>query len=132
MRLAGELLREDILAAGNGDHAPPHQGLHRLGPHAFIAAEADMAVDLFLAEGNLEGEAQALDEIPVPVAIEHERVDDADAVEAGVEVKSHREGQPGAAGFGRVMDALDPDHGADRAGLLQRGGTHQAGELLQL
>ena len=59
-----------------------------------FAGEADMAVMEFLDEGDGEGEAHALDEVLLLVAIEDEGVDHADRTTAGVEVEAHHEGEP--------------------------------------
>ena len=87
-----------------------------------------MAILGLFAHGDLEGEAQAVDEVFFGVAVENDRVDHADGGLAGVEIEADDEGEPFAAAFLSFVNAFDFDDGADGAELFDGDFLDVAGE----
>ena len=128
--LAGHLVGEDIAALAKGHHAPAGERFNGLGPHAHIAAEADVAVLHLFPQRHEERHAQTFEKVLLRVAIPDKRVNHADGFLARVKVEADGERQPCPGRSGGLVDAFDLDHGADRAALLERDGLDLADEIL--
>jgi hypothetical protein len=90
------------------------------------SARGDRAARL---HGHVEAQADAADEVLRLVAVEHDGVQHAQRVAAGVEIETQRERQP--APFAVRMPAFDLDHRARGSALFEHGLLDHALEFLQ-
>ena len=105
--------------------------LDRLGPQtARRARETHVPIVGLLPQRHREGQSDPANKILLLLAVEHERVHDADRLLSRIKIQPHGKRQPRTRAAHRLVHPFQFDHRADRAGLLNRHLADVAQKLL--
>ncbi len=130
LEILGVVVEEHPSGRRTVSRGEPHRLTPESGPVPAVTRKAYVTVVCFVAERHLEADSQPLDEILLSVAVEDERMCQADGGHILVHHAEELERQPFAASAQRLVPALDSDRGLDGVVLHQRHRLHLATEVL--
>jgi hypothetical protein len=93
------------------------------------SGESYVAILNLFTHGDVKSDAEAMDEILLLVAIEHDRMHHTDRRLTGVKVKADVEGQPFSPGCCSFVYTIEPNNGSYWSGLFNRNLAYATNEL---